>query len=159
VLSRNPADFVQQNRFGGSDAPAGERGNCMQACLANVLGVHIDDVPHFYDTDEDEVQQGAAISAWCAERGWLCAYLTSEWLRCPWVVFPADALLILSGTSPRCAAWSHVVVGHVTQDGWRLVHDPHPSNAGIVGDPTGAYLLARLPARYSGCGEGATDVV
>lgn len=145
MLDRFPSTFVDQDRFGGSNAPPGERGNCMQACLANVLNLPLGRVPHFYDTAQDETQQAIEISQWCAARGWLCVYLSPEWLRCPWVVFPPEALLILSGTSPRNSAWSHVVVGHVAQDGWRLIHDPHPSKDGIVGDPTGAYLVARLP--------------
>lgn len=145
MLDRDPSHFVEQDRFGGSDAPAGERGNCFQTCLANVLGLPVAEVPHFYDTDEDEVQQCIAIGRWCAERGWLHLYLSKEWLSCPWVNFPADALLILCGTSPRNSAWSHVVVGQVDQEGWRLVHDPHPSKDGIVGEPTGLHLLARIP--------------
>ena len=41
---------VYQTRFGGSDAPEAEQGDCMAACLASIFEVTLDDVPDFTGT-------------------------------------------------------------------------------------------------------------
>ena len=38
---------VYQTRFGGSDAPEAEQGNCMAACLASIFEVSLDEIPDF----------------------------------------------------------------------------------------------------------------
>lgn len=144
MLGRDHTRFVDQDRFGGSDTAAGERGNCFQTCLAALLNLPVHEVPHFMDTDETPVQQHAATARWLAARGWVIVYITPDWLTCEWFALGSTTLLMASGASPR-GPWSHVVLGRVTGDGFQLVHDPHPSKAGIVGEPTGYYLVAATP--------------
>lgn len=144
VLLRHPTEFAHQDRFGKSDNPAGQRGNCFQTCLAAILRLPVEDVPHFYDTDEDEIAQNAATKRWLAERGWVCFWVPWNWVYSDWVLLPPNGLVIVSGKSPR-GDWGHVVVGKLTGTDWTLVHDPHPDATGLDGIPNGFYLLAPLP--------------
>lgn len=142
MLIRDPSIFPLQDRFGKSDNPAGQRGNCVQTCLIAVTG--IPDVPHFYDTDEAAEDQHVKSQQWLAERGWSKLWIPWEWIESGWVHLPPDALVIVSGKSPR-GDWHHVVVGTICGTQWTLVHDPHPSQAGLDGTPNGFYLLTALP--------------
>lgn len=46
-------------------------------------------------------------------------------------------LVILGGKSPRGIQGGHAVVGKWSRtSGWQVVHDPHPSGDGILGEPT-----------------------
>lgn len=145
MLERDPTTFPTQHRFGKSDNPAGERGNCFQTCLACILALPLEEVPHFYDTDEEHDQQYQNVLVWLAQRGWVCVWTPWEWIGPAWTVLPSDSLLVVSGKSPR-GDWGHVVVGRVvTKDEWQLVHDPHPDRTGLDGRPYGCYLLAPLP--------------
>ena len=147
MLARDPSTFVDQDRFGGSHAPPGERGNCFQVCVATILGLPLDQVPHFYGTDGSVEEQTAAVQHWLAARGWFRLATTWEWIRDGYFgapLLPADSLVIVSGKSPR-GDWEHAVVGRVENGAWTLVHDPHPSKAGIVGEPTCIEVIAPLP--------------
>lgn len=147
-LLRNPAMFPDQNRFGGSDAPAGQRGNCFSACIAALLNLPLQLVPNFYDTDETSEQQWAVIQHWLAGRGWFSINYDYaqlwDWKRDGQLEIAVGSLGIISGFSPR-GPWLHAVIGQITADGWRLIHDPHPSKAGIAGDPTHFQIVAPLP--------------
>lgn len=144
MLERDPASFPDQDRFGKSDNPAGKRGNCFQACLASILGRPLAEIPHFYDTDEPIEDQRATFQNWMAECKWVALWIPLDWTTSEWVVLPPQAIVMVSGKSPR-GDWGHLVVGQVTSNGWRLVHDPHYSRAGLDGKPDGFYLVAPLP--------------
>lgn len=148
MLMRDASTFVDQDRFGASGNPPGERGNCFQVCMAALLGLPLAEVPHFYDTDEPVEIQQAAIQRWLHQRGWFWFCLGWDWVRdqikAETPPFPRHALLIVSGTSPR-GNWAHAVIGRVHATGWELVHDPHPSKAGIVGEPHYVEIIAPLP--------------
>lgn len=144
MLLRDPATFPDQDRFGAAENAPGERGNCLQACLASVLGLSLSAVPHFMDTDETADAQHAAMQRWLADQGWCALWLPWDWIHSGWVVWPRNALEIVSGKSPR-GDFAHVVVGNITVDGWKLVHDPHPSKAGLEGTPYGVHLILPMP--------------
>lgn len=144
MLQRNPVTFQQQDRFGKASNPAGQRGNCFQACLATILALPLTEVPHFFDTDEECDQQRANANRWLAERGWVCLWIPWEWVQSDWVCLPEHALVIVSGKSPR-GDWNHVVIGRIVKGDWSLVHDPYPAGTGLDGTPNGFYLLAPLP--------------
>lgn len=133
---------VMQTMFGGTDGPRENVGNCYPACIASLLDIQLEEVPHFYQLHEggsDEVRD--AILDWMHERDLAC--LCFEWLD--WIPRHFHgSLAIIGGQSPR-GAWQRAVVGLVTRDGWRLIHDPHPSSDGIVGAPQTAEFL--LPLR------------
>jgi hypothetical protein len=145
MLLRDPATFVHQDRFGPADNPPGERGNCNQVCLATLLGLPVDQVPHFFDTDEAIEVQRERMLGWLTERGWVALYLPWTWVGSDWLVPPANGLVMVSGKSPR-GPWGHVVVGRLEGADWHLVHDPHPSKTGLDGTPYGIYLVVPLPS-------------
>lgn len=116
--------YQRQTKFGGIDAPVDERGDCFRTCVANLLGLPLDDVPNFVAMDDPWNVHSAA---WFNERG--LGYLT----------FPGDpgqyemyrnVVLIVGGKGPR--GHNHAVLWK----GGKLFHDPHPSDAGLVGEPT-----------------------
>ncbi len=110
-----------------------QAGDCLAACAASLLDLPLSAVPNFAVADEDWWHP--SFCGWAEERGLLvqCASLPGEAKRLP----PPGTLCIVGGQSPRLQAL-HAVVMERTEAGWRLVHDPHPSGAGIVGDPVDA---------------------
>lgn len=95
-------------------------GNCLQAVIASVLELPLDEVPHFAQVDEDTegaVNWWAYLLAWLRDRGW----------RLDGTIMPDPGEVYLaSGPSPRGV--KHIVA---YQHG-RLLHDPHPSEAGLL---------------------------
>lgn len=127
------------------DAAAGIRGDCFRACLASIMELMSDEVPHF-------VQAGNAkwwsdLQAWLAERG-LCAMsikVTPDELQFGW---PNEATFcILNGPSPRGKGMKHSVVGMIEPWNFKIVFDPHPSRAGLAGPIEDAYLFLPLTLR------------
>lgn len=119
----------------------GAVGDCLSACIASVLDLPLDDVPIFVAEPD---WYGACV-AWLRARGIalvLLQNLQNEW---PWI--PPDNLpIIVGGPSPR-GPWHHAVVG-IWRDGgaMQVLHDPHPSRAGLAGNEIfAAYLLIPVP--------------
>lgn len=121
----------------------GIAGDCLKACVASIIGVdNYDDVPHFAQFRDSwwakmRLHGRAAGFDWAAWAPDDFADVTEA--------FPARQLVILSGPSPR-GPWWHCVVGDLDLN---LVHDPHPSRAGLIsiGDVI-APVLPYLPAPY-----------
>ena len=108
--------WVDQTTFGFPG------GNCFSACVASLLGLDLAAVPYFMD---DEDKWWDFFSSWLRPHGmWAVCF---ELKRDGWV---PEGLHILSGTSPRAEKPEdkHSVVA----DGRRIVHDPHPSRAGLA---------------------------
>jgi hypothetical protein len=110
-------------------------GNCLQAALATILGLPLDEVPHF-------LENGPAAGWWDRMNAWLIARfgvallgLTSEG---GWEVPPV--LHLMQGRTIRDS--EHVVVGFAG----RMVWDPHPSRAGLV-DVKHHEMFVSSPAR------------
>lgn len=111
---------------------AGLPGNCLQAAVASLLDLELDDVPHF----AVYVDWFAAMRRWARDRGGDFTYFAfpvPEQYADAWEAWSAwgrehGAHVLLSGPSPRGPFW-HVVVGDVDR---RVVWDPHPSRAGLV---------------------------
>ncbi len=89
-------------------------GNCLQACVASVLDLPLDAVPHF----SAFLWWPEALRLWAKGEGWEVKGETTSTVP--------DRLCIVGGVSPR--GFAHVVVG---QHG-RVVWDPHPSRAGLT---------------------------
>jgi hypothetical protein len=91
--------------------------NCMQCCVSYMLGLPIDAVPDF------EREHNAHRTAWELMEQ------VFEWHGCTAEMFPPTAEItgdyLASGTTDR--GTSHMVV----MRGGKLLHDPHPSNAGL----------------------------
>lgn len=100
-----------------------EKGNCFSACLATMLGLQIEDVPNFFDlSDGDDDLWWASVREWLKPRnlGLLTINANQELLY----KFPG-AYLIVAGKSIRDRY--HAVI----YKNGEMVHDPHPSNAGL----------------------------
>ena len=119
-----------------------EHGNCMQACVASILELPLEDVPNFMHYGRDEFN-------FHLEK--FCLSLDLTMID---AVFEDDGLdlikhcyTIASGRSPRATEdWHrHAVI-------WRngcMVHDPHPMNNGLAGDPeTYALFVLNDPALF-----------
>lgn len=113
-------------------------GNCFQACVASLLGVGLDELPHFVmmsgkvgDTDLESEDWFDHFDNWMRERGLFsieCSLKSGPVMSC----VSADTFCILTGESPR--GCMHAVVGKTTDSplayrAFLLVHDPHPSRA------------------------------
>lgn len=97
----------------------GVNGDCMAACVASILEVAIEDVPNFCAGATDKWFE--RLADWLEPNGLypLCFTLDGEWRP--------QGLHVLAGKSPR-GDWLHAVVAK----GREVVHDPHPSRAGIL---------------------------
>lgn len=102
------------------------KGNCYATCIACLLDLEVEDVPNFcvdYPADEwfQETQR------WLAKRGTGTVYYTGGQTALDELtaLYPA-AYCIVAGPGPR--GCDHVVIYR----GGEMVHDPHPSGAGLV---------------------------
>lgn len=134
----------------------GEPGDCYRACIASILELSIEEVPHF--TLEACRLAGADIDARPFSFAALIPLksqvtenerrLTDEWLnargkRLVWPTkredFPSEGYCIVSGISARDGSVQHACVADLStlkidENGhaeiW-IAHDPHPSRKGI----------------------------
>jgi len=112
----------------------GRRGNCFSACLASLFELGIADVPNFYDVGGDDADAWwAAVRDWLRPRGFGVMSLSIT----PALLTKFEGYFIVCGQSARDL--EHATI-------WRdgaMVHDPHPSQQGIV-EPTSVDLLYPL---------------
>ena len=119
-------------------------GNALQACVASLFGLRLDDVPNFVATSDYWVsmlkfakQQGLSlIKVPLGEDGTL-----------PYPSTPGT-LCLARGYSHR--GKNHVVVAAVANDGVSLlkIHDPYPSGACVAHTTHGGFLAG--PATWAG---------
>jgi len=111
---------VMQTKFGGSDAPEAEQGNCMAACLASIFECSLDDVPDFAGS----IMSGGwffKAQKWLAERNLSLLMLPAKPIDVPAGYAMAA---VKSPTLPNPDDGHMVVV-----KGGKLAHDPNPANA------------------------------
>jgi len=126
---------VYQTEFGE------QRGNCLQACVASVLELPLENVPHF-----------------CLEENWVMALASflSRFGLAP-LIFDFDACQaddwkptgfhLIGGKSPRGIL--HSVVGYNGE----IVHDPHPASDGLRTIEDYLVFVATLDRRCPECGD------
>jgi len=128
---------IYQTKFGGIDAPVGERGNCWQAAVASVLELPLEEVPDIQEYDEKLV--------WFDKfREWLGQYGLSA------IGLSVEGNLTIQGYHLiECKSTTlkngelHVVVGLNE----KVVHDPNP-NAITLGKVVDYIIFTALdPAR------------
>lgn len=113
--------------------------NCFSACVASILGCAVEEVPAGCD---------GATWDWDAFQDWLA----TKGLQAIEVGFGNGGTIypvrvpvpcIVTGPSPReCTTGRHAVVGELLGlEGFRLLHDPHPSELWIDGEPTHAVFF------------------
>jgi hypothetical protein len=112
-------------------------GSCYATAIASALDLDLAAVPNFV--------------AFRSGRWWDAVLLWAQSNRlhverlavCETTQIPAGLAVVASGQGPR--GHRHAVVW---QDG-RMVHDPHPSDAGLVGEPDSFTVLRPCPG--GGC--------
>jgi hypothetical protein len=102
---------------------AGTFGDCVRACIASLLELPAEDVPHFYHDDCDGETGNARISEWLAGRG-----LVPFWSAFPGSD-PLDAVLQhMNAINPNVHYMLYGNTGFgdhvVVCQGGKIVHDP-----------------------------------
>ena len=124
-------DFPKQTMFGFGDPP----GDCWRCCIAAILQMPADQVPHFMQISKrDGGSADADTNRWLTQRGYCLAKIGPGWesfnvIR--WSKDPDPALPIIEcGPTVRSkkSGDDHAVV---SLNG-KLVYDPHPDNAGLL---------------------------
>jgi len=147
-----PRERITQ-RFPFRQDAGGQVGDCLRVAVASLLGMGIDDVPHFAAIEHGRPADDPLRHAWWwALVGW-CRLLEPAFDvvsldpldRHAWPDpdDPDDPLLgcyLLTGPSPR-GPWLHTVVAKAG----RVVWDPHPDRTGLTGRPVAAERLLRRP--------------
>lgn len=116
--------------------------NCFQACVATLLGIPIDEVP---DACDGAKWDWDAFQDWLASRGLQAIEIG---FGNGGTIYPVRQPVpcIVTGLSPReCTTGRHAVVGELLGlEGFRLLHDPHPSELWIDGEPTHAVFFVSI---------------
>lgn len=108
-------NFNMQTEISGE----GTIGNCVQAAVSSILGLEMNEVPHFLRVAEIPEEWELVFRKWMTAQGFHIVNYGGEWQ------FPG--LYLASGPTKRNPNIWHMVV---MRDG-KLVHDPHPDNIGL----------------------------
>jgi len=109
--------WIDQDMF--YDPEITGNGNCVQAAIASLLGLRLDEVPHFnlvYGPSPCDIEDG--IDKFLAERGYAL-------VRLPYNHVPEVCYLAYGRSSRGCF---HVVI----MNAGKLIHDPHFSREGVL---------------------------
>lgn len=112
-------------RGDGHDAD-GNPGNCWQACVASLLELPLEEVPHFIVHEDWWEATKAFVSV--HKPGWTMEHFDAAFPVYQWPD-GAPEHVIGSGPSPRGDFYHAAIVDAKTGE---LAHDPHPSRAGFV---------------------------
>ena len=112
----------------------GDKGDCFRACIASILDLPTEDVPHFFAESDD---MNGAAAEWLARRGvnFLSMYFQNpEALQ--YTHFAFGGFCVLGGYGPRRDERGdhrqHAVVARILPFGVEIVHDPHPGRSGLL---------------------------
>lgn len=109
-------------------------GNCLQAAVASLLHLGLDDVPHFVQQHSDSDGREDWLDL-------LCAWLNGRGLHLYRVDPEPGEDYFEFGKTER--GTTHVVI---CRDG-RMIHDPHPSRSGLLlGRVSGPYVVRPIRA-------------
>ncbi len=103
-----------------------EDGNCLQACVASLLELDLEEVPHFASFGEFWFQK---MVKWGMDRGFFVLCLDS--------IPPPEIYAIMGGPSPR-GPFSHSVISGPNNE---IVHDPYPTGGGLAPGDRWCYLF------------------
>lgn len=117
---------VFQTKFSTPDGKV--RGNCMRACLASMVEVDIDSIPAIEDMSNEE--WFVRFNIWLESVGLEYEGMKNNPSNEDLGNYEGiDGYIMVGGKSPR----PYVKAGHgVVFFGSKMVHDPHPSNDGIL---------------------------
>lgn len=114
-----------------------KNGDCASAVIASLMELPLSEVPFFAESKHG---WWFWLNEWLERRGWVIEHVK----RADLPMAPVWA----SGKSPR--GFEHAVVWEGGPNG-RVVHDPHPSRAGIS-DPGDFHVLRPATKVCAGCG-------
>ncbi len=124
----------------------GEVGDCWRCCIAALINLPIDDVPHFQEIQDKH--EGSAIpdaQVWLNERGYILISVNNWQDVCPpaWGSNPVTLPYIASGPTIRSKSSKdkHACV-YIYE---KLVYDPHPSDVGLLAITDREIILPMLP--------------
>jgi ribosomal protein S18 acetylase RimI-like enzyme len=118
---------IDQTTFGKG------QGNCFQACVASILELPLEEVPHFCK-DENPY--------WFRDlEDWLLPMGLAPMLVSPGTCSALDTTYSIAG-GPAARGLMHSVVVR----GVEVVHDPHPSRSGLVEVKDYMFFIAIDPA-------------
>lgn len=123
----NRAHQVDQQILADNDN--GIFGDCMRACIASLLGLSAEAVPHFLE-EGNASKYHKRIADFLDARGLMLLEIPAlDYNRLKWNHHQGDLYHLMSGPSPRGKGMYHSVVG---KNGvvW---FDPHPSRHGLAG--------------------------
>lgn len=145
---------VEQRQLYNPDPELKQRGDCWKCCIASILELDYDDVPHFVQLEED----GEIPSFWNAtqtflrDRGLVLAYFGLWGAEQPYLMFGNEKIKyhftapghwIAGVVSPRVDADGANISHAVVMCGGDVAWDPHPRrDQGHLGY-TDAYLLVK----------------
>jgi len=110
--ARETMKYIDQTKFG-------DDGNCFAACVASLLGLSIEDVPCFNVPGKNWLR---LFEEWLKPRGLVPLIM---WGKGGGII-PDGVHYLAGGKSPR--GIPHSVIYYEGE----MVHDPHPSRAGLV---------------------------
>lgn len=139
---------VTQTRFGHPGNDDALPGNCFPAAIASIMELPIEDVP-WPDSKTDWSEYWDVLARWIAAYGYALVEIPIEPPQPFDAVYFWDSAAIVEGEQSPCyIANGDTVRGSrhsVVYQRGGLVHDPHPSGAGLE-TITGLTLL--LPTRF-----------
>lgn len=103
-------------------------GDCYRACICSILEKELEDIPNFQKDGNEKFAEN--LDKWISDSGFRLLEIVnsdSDYLK----KAIKDCYVIASGTSPRDKNKLHAVVWYNGE----VVHDPHPDNTGLIGEP------------------------
>jgi hypothetical protein len=126
--------WVDQTTFW--DPEDDSKGNCTEACIASIFNIPLEEVRPFWDPEmPDSYRFYRNMENFCMSRGYWLHRIDRE--------FVMEGIYIASG--PAARGCSHMVV---MRDG-ELLHDPHPSRAGLLEIQHTWLLIPVDPAQFT----------
>jgi len=118
-----------------------QTGNCVQACVASIFELPLDQVPNFMMGGPDHFR--AHLNWWCYKIGIVALDICFGDADAEALIF--DSWVIAVGKTPRLEEWDgldpeyrekykdarHAVVWH----NGKIAHDPYPNGKGLIGKP------------------------
>uniref|UniRef100_A0A6M3K716 Uncharacterized protein n=1 Tax=viral metagenome TaxID=1070528 RepID=A0A6M3K716_9ZZZZ len=114
-------------------------GDCFRACVASIFEWSIDEMPNFWEQTQDVDEYWELTDEWFMQyKGFKCLHVV---LSAEHMSVVRDLLCIACAKSPRSSV-DHAVV-------WfnGMVHDPHPSGAGLAEEPDWFTLFVPIDPR------------
>jgi hypothetical protein len=122
------------------DPDNGQYGDCMRACIASLLEVPIDQVPHFFEGGCESAVFDQRVADYLGRHGLIELSMPAEVARR--THYTRECYHLMYGYSARGTFHAVVALNGM------VVHDPHPSKVGIIDDERVqfAFLVRTGPA-------------